>query len=170
MIVKSYYEGGRIDVFDTDHMTEALPQKGNLLTNYSLVRQDDSVWLTSYYYETSEAFRDTAGPEGPPVARRRDGWSFLIADESDMSRLLRMTADDETILMRVAGELVDVATLHCVYDAYEDVAPMVTVAHDHILRQIEGIDNADVEQDSCERIGITINAFRSIIMQLDAKR
>ena len=41
--------------------------------NYSLSRYDSGVWLTSYYHEASEAFRDTAGPEGPPVARRRDG-------------------------------------------------------------------------------------------------
>ena len=50
-----------------------------------------------------------------------------------MERLLCMTADDETILMRVAGELVDVATLHCVYDAYEDVVPMVRAVQDRLL-------------------------------------
>lgn len=144
MIVKAYYEGGRIDVFDTDHMTEALPQKGNLLTNYSLARRDSGIWLTSYYHETSDAFRDTAGPEGPPVARRRDGWSFLIADRDDLGKLLRMTADDETVLMRVAGELVDVATLHCVYDAYEDVMPMAETARNHMLSELSGVEVADI--------------------------
>ena len=33
MIIKVYYAGGRIDVFDTDRMTDGVPQPGNLLTD-----------------------------------------------------------------------------------------------------------------------------------------
>ena len=33
MIVKTYYDGGHVVVFDTANMTESLPQPGNLLTN-----------------------------------------------------------------------------------------------------------------------------------------
>lgn len=40
MIVKAYYSGGRIDVFDTDRMTDGVPQSGNLLTNYTLDLSD----------------------------------------------------------------------------------------------------------------------------------
>ena len=56
MIVKAYYSGGRIDVFDTDRMTDGVPQPGNLLTNYTLDLSDvngESLWLCSYYYEAS---------------------------------------------------------------------------------------------------------------------
>ena len=28
MILKAYYSGGRIDVFDTDHHVDAVPQRG----------------------------------------------------------------------------------------------------------------------------------------------
>lgn len=114
MIVKAYYSGGRIDVFDTDRMTDGIPQPGNLLTNYTLDLADvngESLWLCSYYYEATEAYREEPGPKGLPVARRRDGWSFLIADADDLQRLNRVTLDGETVLIQIAGELVDATTL-----------------------------------------------------------
>lgn len=114
MIVKAYYSGGRIDVFDTDRMTDGIPQPGNLLTNYALDLADvngESLWLCSYYYEATEAYKDELGPKGLPVARRRDGWSFLVADADDLQRLNRVTLDGETVLIQIAGELVDATTL-----------------------------------------------------------
>lgn len=114
MIVKTYYSGGRIDVFDTDRMTDGIPQPGNLLTNYALDLVDvngESLWLCSYYYEAADAYKDEPGPKGLPVARRRDGWSFLIADADDLQRLNRVTLDGETVLIQIAGELVDATTL-----------------------------------------------------------
>lgn len=114
MIVKAYYSGGRIDVFDTDRMTDGIPQPGNLLTNYALDLADvngESLWLCSYYYEAAEAYKEEPGPKGLPVARRRDGWSFLVADADDLQRLNRVTLDGETVLIQIAGELVDATTL-----------------------------------------------------------
>lgn len=119
MIVKAYYAGGRIDVFDTDHLVDAVPQPGNLLANYTLDLSDvaaDGLWLRSYYHEAADAYRDEPGPTGLPVARRRDGWSFLIADADDLERLNRLTVDGETVLVRIAGELVDAAALSWAYD------------------------------------------------------
>ena len=58
MIVKAYYSGGRIDVFDIDRMTDGVPQPGNLLTNYTLDLSDvngESLWLCSYYYEAAQS-------------------------------------------------------------------------------------------------------------------
>lgn len=114
MIVKAYYSGGRIDVFDTDRMTDGIPQPGNLLTNYTLDLADvngESLWLCSYYYEGADAYKEELGPKGLPVARRRDGWSFLIADADDLQRLNRVTVDGETVLIQIAGELVDAVAL-----------------------------------------------------------
>lgn len=128
MIVKAYYSGGRIDVFDTDRMTDGIPQPGNLLTNYSLDLADvngESLWLCSYYYEAADAYKNELGPKGLPVARRRDGWSFLVADADDLQRLNRVTLDGETALIQIAGELVDVAALSWAYDVVEDLAPKI---------------------------------------------
>lgn len=79
MIIKAYYAGGRIDVFDTDRMTDGIPQPGNLLTNYTLDLSDvgeECLWLRSYYYEAADAYKDEPGPTGLPMARRRDGLEF----------------------------------------------------------------------------------------------
>ena len=108
MILKAYYSGGRIDVFDTDHHVDAVPQRGNLLANYTLDLSDvagDGIWLRSYYHEAAEAYREEPGPTGLPVARRRDGWSFLVADADDLERINRLTVDGETVLIRVGGRL-----------------------------------------------------------------
>lgn len=128
MIVKAYYSGGRIDVFETDRMTDGIPQPGNLLTNYSLDLSDvngESLWLCSYYYEAAQAYKDEAGPKGLPVARRRDGWSFLIADAEDMQRLNRVTVDGETVLAQIAGELVDVSALSWASEVADALAPQI---------------------------------------------
>ena len=131
MVLKAYYSGGRIDVFDTDHHVDAVPQRGNLLANYTLDLSDvarDGLWLRSYYHEAADAYRGEPGPTGLPVARRRDGWSFLIADADDLDRLNRLTVDGETILARVAGELVDITALAWAYDASEEYPSLILSA------------------------------------------
>lgn len=131
MVLKAYYSGGRIDVFDTDHHVDAVPQRGNFLANYTLDLSDvarDGLWLRSYYHEAADAYRGEPGPTGLPVARRRDGWSFLIADADDLDRLNRLTVDGETILARVAGELVDVTALAWAYDASEEYPSLILSA------------------------------------------
>ena len=128
MIVKAYYSGGRIDVFDTDRMTDGVPQPGNLLTNYTLDLSDvngESLWLCSYYYEAAQAYKYEKGPKGLPVARRRDGWSFLLADAEDMQRLNRVTVDGETVLAQIAGELVDVSALMWASEVADVLAPQI---------------------------------------------
>lgn len=128
MIVKAYYTGGRIDVFDTDRMTDGIPQPGNLLTNYSLDLADvngESLWLCSYYYEAAEVYKEEPGPKGLPVARRRDGWSFLIADADDLQKLNRVTLDGETVLIQIAGELVDITALSWACETAEVRVPQI---------------------------------------------
>lgn len=64
MIVKTYYSGGKFCSFDTDHMTEGLPLKGNMLTNWALDLDDvngERLWLSCYYHEAAEP-RRTARP------------------------------------------------------------------------------------------------------------
>lgn len=132
MIIKAYYSDGRIGVFDTDRMTDGVPQPENLLTNYTLDLSDvsgESLWLCSYYYEATQAYKDEKGPKDLPVARRRNGWSFLLADAEDMQRLNRVTVDGETIFTRVAGEFIDIATLTGAFDIVERYAPMIYAAY-----------------------------------------
>lgn len=141
MIVKAYYSGGRIDVFDTDRMTDGTPQPGNLLTNYTLDLADvngESLWLCSYYYEAADAYKNELGPRGLPVARRRDGWSFLIADADDVQKLNRVTLDGETALIQIAGELVDSTVLSWAYDVSQVYLPQMVIARDLVMRTPPG--------------------------------
>lgn len=159
MIVKTYYAGGRIDVFDTDHLIDKVPQPGNLLTNYTLDLADvdsESLWLRSYYYEGAQAYKGEPGPKGLPVARRRDGWSFLIADADDLQRLNRVTVDGETVLIQVAGELVDVAALSFACDVAETYGPMASVAFRHLAAQAESGESG---WDVFEKIGMAASTL-----------
>ncbi len=165
MIVKTYYKSGHIDVFDTDHMTESLPQKGNLLTNHSIELDDvkgGRIWLSTYYYESAEQYKETIGPKGLPVARRRDGWSFLLVDDEDMKTLNRVTVDDETVLVRVAGEIVNVAKLHWVFDMADDIIPMAITAHRWLSAQLLDEQGTDAEVEACELIGFPYETFRAL--------
>lgn len=156
MIVKAYYAGGRIDVFDTDHMVDCPPQPGNLLTNYTLELADvngESLWLRSYYYEAAQAYKDEPGPTGLPVGRRRDGWSFLLADADDLQKLNRLTVDSETVLIQVADEFVDVSALSWAYDAAEEYGQMIGIAYSHLTSLGFGEDGA-ADSAVCSRIGV----------------
>lgn len=156
MIVKAYYSGGRIDVFDTDRMTDGVPQPGNLLTNYTLDLSDvngESLWLCSYYYEAAQAYKDEKGPKGLPVARRRDGWSFLLADAEDMQRLNRVTVDGETVLAQIAGELVDASALMWVSEVADVLAPQIV----QFQRLLESTG-----LDTIEDLGVPCNVLLEI--------
>lgn len=131
MVLKAYYSGGRIDVFDTDHHVDAVPQKGNPLANYTLDLSDvarDGLWLRSYYHEAADAYRGGAWADGPsrgpkarwvelPHCRRRRPGSPQPSDRGW-----------ETILARVAGELVDVTALAWAYDASKEYPSLILSA------------------------------------------
>lgn len=164
MIVKAYYAGGRIDVFDTDHLVDAVPQPGNLLANYTLDLSDlagDSLWLRSYYHEAADAYREEPGPAGLPVARRRDGWSFLVADADDLERLNRLTVDGETVLIRIAGELIDAASLSWACDAVGEYPSMALSA----LRSPSIVSCGDVAE-AADAMGVPYSVIEAISAQM----
>lgn len=165
MIVKVYYPK-RVEVFDTDHFTEALPCKGNLLTNYVLdvspALEGDGIWLRAYWHEAAESYREVKDGAGLPVARRRDGWSFLIADAGDVGALERMTVDDELVLARMAGELVDAAALTRAYDEADDLGPKAVSAHAYLETVLGDAGDGDPEDLICSRMGMTRKCYRSV--------
>ena len=64
--------------------------KGNVLTGYALevsdARGGKVLWLDLFYYDAAEAYNDDMNSHGLPVARCRDGWSCVLADEEDMTQ------------------------------------------------------------------------------------
>lgn len=59
------------------------------------------VWVRMYWHEAADTYRDVVDGAGLPIARRRDGWSFLVADPSDVDVLDRLTLDGEIVLERI---------------------------------------------------------------------
>lgn len=161
MILKAYYSGGRIDVFDTDHHVDAVPQRGNLLANYTLDLSDvagDGLWLRSYYHEAADAYREKPGPTGLPVARRRDRWSFLIADADDLERINRLTVDGETVLIRIAGELVDAASLSWACECAEELPSRAIAAYSFLASVSDGR-----KPIAPESIGVPSSCFNAMV-------
>lgn len=115
MKIEMAYRNGRVDVFDTMSFTAPSPLgKGNALTNFEL-RFDElgktGLWLAAHHYDASPSYAEEC-PEGEtPVARRKRGWCFLLAEASEIADLESIAIDGEVALARILGEMVDVAQL-----------------------------------------------------------
>lgn len=163
MIIKTYYDDGHTDTFDTDHLTDASVLPGNLLTNWSLDVQDaegdlKTLVLSLYWHPVSTAGDMPVGPKGLPIARRRDGWSFVVADSEDLPHLTMAKADGEVVLLRAGGELVDCNRLAHVSRISESFARQAVSAHDYLLLSAPEA----TEEEICSKIGMTPNAYRNI--------
>ena len=121
----------------------------------------ENLWLCSYYYEAADAYKDETGPKGLPVARRRDGWSFLIVDADDLQRLNRITLDGETILAQTAGELVDISALSWVSEVADVFVPQIVQFHR--LRESIGATRA-------EDLGIPTVVLQNLASPFDRER
>ena len=163
MIVKTYYDDGHTDTFDTDHLTDASALPGNLLTNWSLDVQDAegnlrTLVLSLYWHPVAATGDMPVGPKGLPIARRRDGWSFVVADSEDLPHLTMTKVDGEIVLLRAGGELVDCNCLAHVSRISETFARQVVSAHDFLLLS----DPIAMEQDICDAIGMSPQAYEAI--------
>lgn len=115
MKIEMVYRNGRIDMFDTMSFTAPNPLgKDNALTNFEL-RFDElgktGLWLAAHHYDACPSYAEEY-PEGEtPVARRKRGWRFLLAEASEIAELESVAIDGEIALARILGEMVDVAQL-----------------------------------------------------------
>lgn len=105
------YGNNRLDIFDTDSFTKSEPFDGtSMLTNFE-VRMDTlgntGLWLMVHHYDASESYSKDVASTETPVARRKRGWRFLLAEASELEEIESVAIDGQPILMRIAGELVD---------------------------------------------------------------
>ena len=114
-------------------------------------------WVRMYWHEAADAYRDVVDGAGMPIARRRDGWSFLVADPSDVDVLDRLTLDGEIVLERMTGRLVDAARMMRTYAAAEDFGPRTVAAHAH-LEELMG----DPDEVICSRMGMDAATWRAV--------
>lgn len=115
MKIEMAYRNGRVDVFDTISFTAPSPLgKENALTNFEL-RFDElgetGLWLAAHHYDADHSATEECPGDETPVARRRRGWRFLLAEASEIGELESVAVDGEVALARVLGEMVDVGQL-----------------------------------------------------------
>lgn len=115
MKIEMAYRNGRVDVFDTMSFTAPSPLgKENVLTNFE-ARFDElgetGLWLAAHHYDADPSYAEDCPESETPVARRRRGWRFLLAEASEVAELESVAVDDEVVLARILGEMVDVAQL-----------------------------------------------------------
>lgn len=154
MIVKAYYRDGRMDVFDTANLTDASVYRGNIVTNWSLdlsgAMREGGMLLLSMRWYPAPGQDAPAGPEGLPIARRRDGLCVVVADGEDVPQLSMVTVDGELALLRVGDGLVDCNRLAWA-SRIADGLPVQAVSAHRALNMLVGdeADGIDVEAEVC---------------------
>lgn len=158
MIVKVYYRDGRTDTFDTANLTDASLYRGNVVTNWSLdlsdAMREGGMLLLSIRWYPVPGQDAPAGPEGLPIARRRDGLCIVVADSEDVPQLAMVTVDGELALLRVGDGLVDCNRLAWA-SRIADGLPAQAVSAHRTLSTLLGdcADGIDVEAEVCRLMG-----------------
>ena len=158
MIVKTHYQDGRTDAFDTANLTDASMYRGNVITNWSLdlsgAMSEDGMLLLSMRWYPASGQDAPAGPEGLPIARRRDGLCIVVADSEDVPQLSMVTVDGELALLRVGDGLVDCNRLAWT-SRIADGLPAQAVSAHRTLSMLMGndTDGIDVEAEVCRLTG-----------------
>ncbi|WP_182050362.1 hypothetical protein [Changpingibacter yushuensis] len=115
MDIRIRYRSNRIDVFDTDTFTKSEPFGNvNMLTDFEILFDqlgDTGIWLAAHSYDASQSYRGEAKDDSIPVAHRKKGWRFLLAESSEIDGIETVSIEGSIVLQRICGELVDVLKL-----------------------------------------------------------
>ena len=158
MIVKTHYQDGRTDAFDTANLTDASTYRGNVVTNWSLdlsgAMSEGGMLLLSMRWYPAPGQDAPAGPEGLPIAHRRDGLCVVVADGEDVPQLSMVTVDGELALLRVGDGLVDCNHLAWASRIADELPAQAVSAH-RTLSTLLGdcADGIDVEAEVCRLMG-----------------
>ena len=158
MIVKAYYRDGRMDVFDTANLTDASVYRGNIVTNWSLdlsgAMREGGMLLLSMRWYPAPGQDAPAGPEGLPIARRRDGLCVVVADGEDVPQLSMGTVDGELALLRVGDGLVDCNRLAWASRIAGGLPAQAVSAHQTLSMLVgDGADGIYTEAEVCRLVG-----------------
>lgn len=158
MIVKTYYQDGRTDTLDTANLTDASMYRGNVVTNWSLdlsgAMREGGMLLLSMRWYPAPGQDAPAGPEGLPIARRRDGLCVVIADSEDVPQLSMVTVDGELALLRVGDDIVGCNRLAWA-SRIADGLPAQAVSAYRTLSMLmsDSTDGIDIEAEVCRLMG-----------------
>ena len=156
--MKTYYQDGRTDAFDTANLTDASLYRGNVVTNWSLnlsdaMREGGMLLLSMRWYPTPGQDAP-AGPEGLPIARRRDELCIVVTDSEDVPQLSMVTVEGELALLRVGDGLVDCNHLAWASRIADGLPAQAVSAHRTLSMLVEdSADGIDMEAEVCRLMG-----------------
>ena len=158
MIVRTYYLDGRTDAFDTANLTDASMYRGNVAANWSLdpsgAMREGGMLLLSMRWYPAPGQDAPAGPEGLPIARRRDGLCVVVTDGVDVPQLSMVTVDGELALLRVGDGLVNCSRLAWASRIADGLPAQAASAHRALgMLMSDGADSIDVETEACRLMG-----------------
>lgn len=139
-------------------LADASMYRGNVVTNWSLdlsgAMREGGMLLLSMRWYPAPGQDASAGPEGLPIARRRDGFCVVVADSEDVPQLSMVTVDGELALLRVGDGLVDCNRLAWA-SRIADGLPVQAVSAHRTLSMLmsDGTDGIDVEAKVCRLMG-----------------
>lgn len=168
MVLKTYYDDGHFDCFDTTQLVDSSQFRGSRLTNWLIdfdPENDGPILLNLYWYDSAS---DEAGPAGLPVAFRRDGWSFVVADANDREHLLRMTVDDEPFLVRLGDCLADCGRLYHYANMVDHVLPRASKAAAFLEGMRGDWSDGDADEEIAAALGMSTDSYRWLLEALNA--
>ena len=162
--MKTYYQDGYTDAFDTANLTDASMYRGSVVTNWSLdlsgAMCESGMLLLSMRWYPAPRQDVPAGPEGLPIARRRDGLCVVVADSEDVPQLSMVTVDSELSLLRVGDGLVDCNLLAWASRITDGLPAQVVSAHRTLSILVSAsADGIDVEAEVCRLMGFDPATF-----------
>lgn len=105
MIVCIRYRGNRVDAFDTNTFTEPEPfDNVNMPTDFeALLDQlgETGIWLTAHSYDANPSYRSDAADGSIPVAHRKKGRRFLLAECAEVDEIETVSIGADVALRRI---------------------------------------------------------------------
>ncbi len=165
MIVRTYYSTGRLDVFDTTNLTDSSSVPGNLMTNWSIrvkgINEEQSLWMSMLWYE-AVALEDTADYAGLPIARIREGWSFVLVDIDEMPWLERVDIDGKTAFVRQGERLMECVSLDAAAERAFTINAKAIENYKYYLATDAGGDPRRAHEKACALIGCDADMYAFI--------
>lgn len=165
MKVKLFYDNGRFDIFETEsHVDKVF--RNNVITDYAFdltERDGRELWMTIYYQEASEEFKQDIGPTGVPVSHRRDGWAVLLADRNDFAHLRHVSIDGEVVLIRLGNEFVDARALEYASDFYYYFVPRVVAVYNFFEAALGKMNGDDLDAEICSMLALSPETVRMLM-------
>ncbi|MBQ9020443.1 MAG: hypothetical protein IJ113_00305 [Eggerthellaceae bacterium] len=165
MKVKLFYDNGSFDIFETESHADKI-FRNNVITDYSfdlMERNDQELWMTIYYQEAADEFKNDIGPTQVPVSHRRDGWAVLLADSRDMKRLRHVSIDGEVVLIRLFDELIDRRALEYTSDLCYYFAPRVVAVYDFLESVLGKEHTEEPDAEICEMLALSPATVKQIM-------